>query len=171
VPIPLLPEAFTAVLELDRTAALVAAFLIGNHHADILLFAARMVRGDELQPRPRAARRRVRKKANGGASKSNGTHKPDNGDLYLDRRREARDRDDELLLEVMRKNPEGSIGDWATTIHKSRTSCVSALHRLRDAGLAESAEGKWRLVESEAPRAPRWVEPVSALGRREHAGG
>jgi hypothetical protein len=130
-----------------------------------------LVSGDELQPRPRAARRRVRKKANGGASKSNGTHKPDNGDLYLDRRREARDRDDELLLEVMRKNPEGSIGDWATTIHKSRTSCVSALHRLRDAGLAESAEGKWRLVESEAPRAPRWVEPVSALGRREHAGG
>ena len=27
----------------------------------------------------------------------------------------------------------------------------------------------WALVEPEAPRAPRWVEPVSAVGRREHA--
>jgi hypothetical protein len=69
----------------------------------------------------------------------------------------------------MKANPGGAINDWARAIHKSRTSCVSALHRLRDAGLAESAEGKWRLVESEAPRAPRWVEPVSAGGRREHA--
>jgi hypothetical protein len=34
---------------------------------------------------------------------------------------------------------------------------------------AESAQGKWRLVASEAPRTPRWVEPVSAVGRREHA--
>ena len=45
----------------------------------------------------------------------------------------------------MRSNPEGLIKDWATTIHKSRTRCFSALHRLREAGLAESVEGRWRL--------------------------
>jgi|HubBroStandDraft_5_1064220.scaffolds.fasta_scaffold1137317_2 hypothetical protein len=43
-----------------------------------------------------------------------------------------------------------------------------ALLCLRDDDKAESVEGEWRFVESEAPRAC-WVEPVSAVGRREHA--
>jgi len=55
--------------------------------------------------------------------------------------RKARDRDDENLLQAMRGSPEGSIGDWATAVGKWRTSVVTALHRLRDAGLAESVEG------------------------------
>ena len=85
------------------------------------------------------------------ARKVNGHRQPRNNgdDPYLSGRRAQRDRDHEALLAALRSNPDGSIGDWATTIHKSRTSCVSALHRLRDAGRAESAEGKWRLVESE----------------------
>ena len=164
MPIPLLPEAFAAVLKLDRAAALAAAFLIGNHHADILLFAAHMVGGDApAEPRPRAARRRVRK-VNGSG------HKARDGDAYLNSRRKARDHDDQALLSALRSNPEGSINDWATTIGKSRTSCVSGLHRLRAAGLAESVEGGWKLTEEFAPREPppKWIEPLSA-SQRAHA--
>ena len=94
------------------------------------------------------------------ASKSSGAR---NGD----RRREARDRDDESLVAAMRSNPDGSIGDWAMTIRKSRTSCVSALQRLRAAGLAQSVEGKWKLTAPPAPPA-RWTAPVSAT-QRAHA--
>ena len=54
---------------------------------------------------------------------------------------------------AMRSNPEGSINDWATTVSKSQTSCVSALYRLRATRLAESNGGRWVLVEAEAPRA------------------
>ena len=87
---------------------------------------------------------------------------------YHERRREARDRDDQALLEAMRDSPEGSIGDWAAAIGKGRSSTVSALKRLRDAGLAESVQGKWRLNEPDAPREPppKWVAPLSAV--REH---
>jgi hypothetical protein len=85
-------------------------------------------------------------------------------------RRAQRDRDDEALLAAMRSNPEGSIGDWAAMIHKSRTSCVSGLHRLRNAGLAKSDEGRWRLTEEPPPRSPpeRWTAPLSA-SQRAHA--
>ena len=64
----------------------------------------------------------------------------------------------------MRDSPEASIRDWAEAIGKSRSSVVTALHRLRDAGLADSSEGKWRLTEAPAPRepAPKWVAPLSA---------
>ena len=81
-----------------------------------------------------------------------------------------READDQALLAALRSTPEGSINDWATTIGKSRTSCVSALHRLRDAGLAESREGKWRLTEEPAPREPpaKWIELLSA-SQRAHA--
>ena len=59
-----------------------------------------------------------------------------------------RDQDDEKLVEAMRRNTEATIGDLATAVGKSRSSIVSALHRLRDAGLAQSAEGKWKFTES-----------------------
>jgi hypothetical protein len=67
----------------------------------------------------------------------------------------------------MRSGPDGAINDWATAIGKSRSSTVSALHRLRDAGLAESVEGEWRLTEEPAPRepAPRWTAPVRGTDR------
>jgi hypothetical protein len=160
-----LPEALTTVLQLDRTAAHAAAFVIGTHHADVLQWVVRILCGDAPMEESRS-----KPKANGAARrgrKVNSHRKPrNNGDS---RRLAKREADDQTLLGAMKANPGGAINDWARAIHKSRTSCVSALHRLRDAGLAESAEGKWRLVESEAPRAPRWIEPVSAVGRREHA--
>jgi hypothetical protein len=163
----LFPDAFAAALS-DRTTALAAAFIIATRHPEILRWAARTVCGDAPgdigppKPRARGASPRPRK-PNGGARKS-----PDK-DAYLGRRREARDADDQALVNVMRSNREGSINDWATTIGKSRTSCVSGLHRLRAAGLAESVEGRWKLTEEPAPRepAPRWVKPPSAV--REHA--
>ena len=70
----------------------------------------------------------------------------------------------------MRRNTEASIGDLSTAVDKSRTSIVSALHRLRNAGLAESIEGKWKLTEELAPRAPpaKWTAPLSA-SQRAHA--
>jgi hypothetical protein len=149
----------------DRTCALAAAFIIATRHPDVLQFVARTVCGDvPTELRPNGAVRRV--------CKGNGHRKLRNNgdDPHLSRRREARDRDDEALLAVMRSNPDGSIGDWVTMIHKSRTSCVSALHRLRDAGLAESVEGKWKLVGLEAPREPaaKWIAPLSATAGREH---
>ena len=56
--------------------------------------------------------------------------------------------------------PEAMIGDWAEAIGKSRSSTLSALKRLRDADLAESIEGKWRLS-----RAGRAARPASEMGR------
>ena len=69
----------------------------------------------------------------------------------------------------MRRNTEATIGDLSIAVGKSRSSIVTALHRLREAGLAQSAEGKWKLTEEPAPREPpqRWVKPPSAV--REHA--
>jgi hypothetical protein len=87
------------------------------------------------------------------------------GAAYHERRREARDRNDQALLEAVRDSPEGSIGDWAAAIGKGRSSTVSALKRLRDAGLAESVQGKWRLNEPREPP-PKWVAPLNA--GREH---
>jgi hypothetical protein len=158
----LFPDAFAAALS-DRTTALAAAFIIATRHADVLQFVARTLGGDALEPEPHS------RKANGATRrgrKASGHRKPraSGGDSRLS----ARDEADQALVKAMRSNPDGSIGDWSKTIHKSRTSTVSALHRLRDAGLAESAEGKWRLCEEPASRAPsaKWIEPVSAA--REH---
>jgi hypothetical protein len=161
----LFPDAFAAALS-DRTTALAAAFIIATRHPEILRWAARTVCGDapakvELQSKP--ARRRVRK-ANGG-------RKPGVSDAYLERRRSQRDADDSALLAAMKASPGATIGDWSEAIHKSRTSTIAGLKRLRDRNLASNEDGVWALVEPEAPRAPRWVEPVSAVGRREHAGG
>jgi DNA-binding transcriptional ArsR family regulator len=67
----------------------------------------------------------------------------------------------------MRSAPEAMIRDWAESIGKSRSSTLSALKRLRDAGLAESLEGKWRLTKPDAPRepAPKWIAPLSGAHR------
>ena len=165
-----LPEALTAVLQLDRTAALAAAFVIGTHHADVLRWVSKIIcAGASAEPHPSP------RKGNGAARrgrKANGHRKPRNdaGDRYLTRRRAQRDEDDSNLLAAMRRNTEATIGELATVVGKSRTSIVSGLHRLRGVGLAESIEGKWRLVEEPAPREPpaKWTAPLSA-SQRAHA--
>ena len=86
------------------------------------------------------------------------------------RRRVWRDEDDLNLLAAMRRNTEATIGELATAVGKSRTSIVSALHRLRNAGLAELSDGHWRLVEEPAPKEPpaKWTAPLS-VSQRAHA--
>jgi hypothetical protein len=144
---------FAATLRSDPVAALAAAFIIETHHPNVLHWVAKSVQPPERRPRRR---------------KANGVHKL--ADAYLVRRRAQRDRDDEALVEQMRTNPDSSIGDWAAVVGKSRTSIVSTLHRLRDAGMAASVEGKWRLVKAPTPREPpeKWIAPLSA-SQRAHA--
>jgi hypothetical protein len=70
----------------------------------------------------------------------------------------------------MRANPGASIGKLAEAIGKSRTTTVNALHRLRDADLAESVDRVWSLTEPPAPKeTPRWTGPVGAQRRRVEA--
>jgi len=123
----------------DPTTALAAAVVIAGLHPGILEWAARTVSA-ERGPEPR----RRKAKANGAA------------------RLAKRERADEALVKALQLDPTLSIGGLARAIKKSRTSVVTALHRLRDAGLAESSSGRWKLTE-ELPREPppKWAEPLS----------
>jgi hypothetical protein len=141
----LLSDSISDQLKSPATA-LAALLVIANHHRDALLWVARTVGDSPARPRGEAPAKSPR---------SNG-----------DGRRAQRDRDDEALISAMKAAPGGAIGDWAAAIGKSRTSTVAGLHRLRDADLAESVEGKWRLVEEQPARpAAGWTEPVSATHR------
>jgi DNA-binding transcriptional ArsR family regulator len=156
---PPLADGVSAVLQSDATAALAAAFVIASHHPGILQWAARMVGAE-----PSAAAPPPNSHGNGakGLPRARKTHSGD-------RRVSKRDRDDEALLEAMRQSPDASIGDLAAAIGKSRSSVVTALGRLRDAGLAESIEGKWRLVEEPAPALKEtptpWTKPLRGTDR------
>jgi hypothetical protein len=106
------------------------------------------------------------------ASQVKQAREPPGRGAYHQRRRAARDADDQALLQIMRDSPGASIADWMSAIGKSRSSTASALKRLRDADLAESVEGKWKLTEEPPPRepSPRWTEPLSAAReQRAHA--
>jgi biotin operon repressor len=148
-----LSAAFAAILRSDAVAALAAAFILHQPFRRFARVASTMTEGEQ-SPKPHGAGNGAVRKRRGG-----------------DHRREARDRDDEALVAAMRATSGASI-DWAGKIGKSRTSVVTALHRLKDAGLAESSEGKWLLVEA-PPRgtkpSPRWFEPLKATDRAAHA--
>jgi hypothetical protein len=150
---PPLPEALATILKTNATAALAALMLIANAHRDLYAWASRAILGDassaDLEPKPRS---------NGGVpnarkapkrAKPNGHREP-----RLDPRTVKRDSDDEALVRVMRATPEGKLGGWAEAIGKSRSSVVTALHRLRDVGLVENEDGKWRLTEEPATKEP-----------------
>ena len=169
-----LPDSVSATLRTDPTAALAALMVITGAHAELFSWVARIVcdappaarastkaqpeASTNAQPQPKPGEPRGAKSPVVRKPKSNGSA------AHLALRREARDRDDENLRQAMRDSPQAPIGDWAKAIGKSRTSVVAALHRLRDAGLADSVEGKWCLAEEPAPREParRWVAPLSA---------
>jgi DNA-binding transcriptional ArsR family regulator len=70
----------------------------------------------------------------------------------------------------MREMPQASIRDWAEAIGKARSSVDVALARLRDAGLATSSEGRWKLTEPPVAResAAKWVAPLSAAQSGAH---
>ena len=99
--------------------------------------------------------------------KANGGRKPGVSYAYLERRRSQRDADDSALLAAMKASPGATIGDWSEAIHKSRTSTIAGLKRLRDRNLASNEDGVWALVELREPPA-RWIAPVSAAPGREH---
>ena len=109
----------------------------------------------------------------GASRKSNGAvRKPAaSRGSYFARRRAQRERGDEGLVEAMRLAPGGSINDWSDAIGRSRSSTVSALHRLRAAGLAECVDRKWALVAPGAPMATseRWTKPIRGDVRAAHA--
>jgi hypothetical protein len=74
------------------------------------------------------------------------------------------------LVPATKANPGATIGALAEAIGKSRTSTVTALHRLRDADLAGSQSGVWSLVEPPTPEeTARWIDPSpprAALARK-----
>jgi hypothetical protein len=163
-----LPDAVSALLRTSATAAMGALMLISVSHRELFSWAARMLGADEpakIEPRPNGKAKQVRKR--NGASRPAKANRS-GADAYHQRQRKARDRDDEALLEAMRSAPNALISDWPEAIGKGHSSIILALKRLRDAGLAESLEGKWRLTEPEAPREPppKWVAPLNA--GREH---
>jgi hypothetical protein len=139
-----LPDSVIEVLRSDETAALTAMLIAGGAFPDILAFATRALAPPKAaaEPPKRARRRRGR--------------------------REPPDQRDERLVEAMKDSPGAQIAKLVAAIGKSKTSTVTALHRLRDAGRAESQNRVWVLTEPEPPPAPkeRWIAPVSAQGGR-----
>jgi hypothetical protein len=164
-----LPDSVSETLRSDSTAALGALMVIAGAHAELFAWAARFVCADEAPARVSKSPAAPKPKGNGAEPHRRrlkpASRKPSNSvGAHLARRRDARDRDDEKLCKTMRDSPEASIRDWAEEIGKSRSSVVTALHRLRDGGLAASVDGKWRLAEAPVPREPaaKWVRPIAA---------
>ena len=145
---PPLPEALAATLKADATAALAALMVIAGAHRELFDWASKAICGGDapkLRARPDGGGRVTGAGKTPKRVRPNG-HREPSGDARLAKR----DADDRALVAAMRADPEGSINDWAAAIRKSRTSCFSALHRLRDAGLVASVGRKWRAVEPEA---------------------
>ena len=163
MPLLLLSDAAAAHVR-DPTFALASAFLIARYHPDVMAFVARTVCGDapapDLEPPlPSKPNRRVCNVTK--TPKRNGVHREPRGN-GADSRRAKRDADDAALVEAMRVDPAGPLGAWSVAIGKSRTSVVSALHRLKDAGLVANEDRVWALVEQLEPRAPpsAWTKPL-----------
>ena len=160
-----LPDSVSVLLRSSSTAAMAALLLISTSHRGLLDWFSRTVCGDApaADPEPRAKSRsngngRLRRaRRSSGHDKSNGA----------DHRQGKRDRDDEALVATMRIDPSGTIGAWATEVGKSKTSIVSALARLRDAGRVVNEDRKWRIVEESAVKdpLPRWTKPLGAKDR------
>ena len=154
MPAPLTADIAT-LLRTDSVAAMGALMIIAGAHRELLEWVA--------QTMPEARAQRAKR------AKANGARTPKK-DGYLGRRRDQRNEDDSNLVEAIKANPAGPIAAWAKAIHKSRTSCVSGLKRLRADGVAENSDGIWSLVGARAPREPvsRWIEPLRARSPREH---
>jgi hypothetical protein len=160
-PMTPLPDQVSVLLRSSPTAAMAALLLISTSHRGLLDWFSRTVAPEpqpQAKPNANGVVRRGRK-ANGGGRKPG---------AYLERRRSRRDADDSALLAAMKASPGATIGDWSEAIHKSRTSTIAGLKRLRDRNLASNEDGIWALVEPREPPA-KWVAPVSAREHRAHA--
>ncbi len=178
-----LPDPLASILRSDATAAIAALMIIANAHKEIFAWAARMIGSEpprpasQARPKPEVAAtpKKSRRCSTGDGNYADpmqkaSARKPAGGSAYHARRREARDEMDKALIEAMRADPDATIGEWATAVGRSKTSISFGLVRLRDAGKAESAEGKWRLVEPEAPKdpPPKWIAPLRGNDRAAH---
>jgi hypothetical protein len=144
-----LPDSTVSALQTCETAALAAALIIASSFPEILDFATR------------ASARRPSELASEPPKRARGRPKRCNGHV-----RETPNQCDERLVEAMKANLGANIAALAAAIGKSRTSTVTALHRLRDADLAESRNGVWSLVKPPTPKeTARWIEPVAASRR------
>ena len=157
-----LPDSVSVLLRSSSTAAMAALLLISASHRSLLDWFSRTVCGEassadlepRLQPKPRSNTRLSR---GGKSPRRNGVHREPRGN-GADLRRAKRDADDAALVEAMRVDPAGPLGAWSVAIGKTRTSVVSALHRLKDAGLVANEDRVWSLVVEELePRAPPWA--------------
>ena len=185
MPQPPLSDAMVATLRTDPCAALAAIMVVASAHAELMAWAQRTLSppavphetpGANSANEARLEGRRLKLSPDDGSglkprkvAKLNGGHA-----AYHDRLRAKRDTDDERLIEAMKQAPEASVREWGRAIGKCRTATVQALHRLRDAGLIESEEGAWALVEASTnaqpqPAAPRWLEPLSGARVAKHS--
>jgi hypothetical protein len=134
------------------TSALAALLVIAAMHRELFAWAAQMIRL-EPSPSPQSSGEVRKVRANGVGRKPQG------------RKPSKRDDGDKALVEAMQLDPTATINDLAHAIGKSSTSTVTALHRLRDAGLVENTGRKWGLVEQPSPPREKWVAPLSATTR------
>ena len=130
MPTPL-PESLSAILRADATAALAALMVIANAHEEIFAWTARMISAeppaDASSPKPNSDDAPRRETLPPKAKPPRAARKPTSNAAHHARRREARDRDDQALLEAMRASPAATIGDWAEFIGKSKTSTNAGL--------------------------------------------
>jgi hypothetical protein len=134
-----LSAAVVTSLGTNETAALAVAMIIAGSFPEIPAFAARVIEGPQRPSEREAAKppKRARSRPRRGNGRS---------------RRETLDQIDDRLLAAMKANPDARISTLAEAIGKSRTAAISALNGLRTAGLVDSADRLWTLIEQrEAP--------------------
>ena len=113
--------------------------VIASAHRDLFNWAARMVAAEptaKIEPKP-----------NGKAKHANTPQaewrwparegEPERRRRVSARRRKARDRDDQALLQAMRNSPKAQSAIGCRDRQRPGSSTVSALERLRADGLAE----------------------------------
>jgi hypothetical protein len=85
------------------------------------------------------------------ASQVKQARKPPGRGAYHARRREARDRDDQALVQAMRGAPEGSIGDWAITL-LWRAHAEGLLAETDAQALSEAVEARRARIKAGRPQ-------------------
>jgi hypothetical protein len=150
----MLPDSTISILQSSETAALAGALIIAAAFPQVLDFAARVVAGPRRPTEPPKRARGRHKRLHRG-----------NGRVH---ERETPDQIDARLLEAMKASPGAQIANLAEAIGKSKTTTVTSLNRLRDAGLADSIDRVWTLTDLPPPRdpPPRWTAPLSGTARR-----
>jgi hypothetical protein len=146
-----LPSDIVARLRCDPTAALAPSLIVAASFPDIVSWALRVFRIKDNEPNESVPQ-------DGGEK---GRHPP---------RPQPAVKTDQALLAVMRANPGASLADLIRLGRRPRTSTVSSLKRLEEAGLVEHpTKGAYRAVDRVPQPKPAWVEPLSGAHVARHA--